>query len=246
MNLGMPVLSVIRFLSRVLRFSKTNMSEMSENLCKMRCAIFGAAKIQNYRRIKSLLLPDDFNIFCDGGLSHSKKLGIEPNLVAGDFDSLKNPGLAKKKISAETLVLPREKDDTDSFFAVKEGFRRGFRDFFLAGTAGDRFDHTFANVSALLWLFNRGCRAVMADDFSTMKIVGSEGTFVDGGCRYFSLLPVFGDVFGVEISDAKFPLKKGSVSSEYVYTTSNENLPGKQAFVRVEKGLVLLVEVFAE
>lgn len=219
---------------------------MSENLSERRCAVFGAAKIQNYGRIKSLLLPEDYKIFCDGGLFHSKKLGIDPDLVVGDFDSWKNPKLNNDKFLAETLVLPKEKDDTDSFFAVKEAFRRGCRDFFLAGTVGGRFDHSFANVSALLWLYNRGCRAFMADDFSTMRIIGREGTLVDGGCQYFSLLPVFGDVFGVDISEAKFPLSGGKVTSEYVYTTSNENLPGKQAFVRVEKGLVLLVEVFAE
>ena len=74
----------------------------------------------------------------DGGLKHTRKLGIEPNEIIGDFDSLgfTPPG-------AE--VFPVEKDDTDAMLAVRRGLELGYREFVLYGSLdGPRLDHTVA------------------------------------------------------------------------------------------------------
>ena len=111
----------------------------------VRCVIIGAVEISNYSRIKSYLRPDDFYICCDGGLDHAENLGIKPNLIIGDFDSHEKP---QPKI--ETIQLPCEKDDTDSFYACKEAIRRGFNDFLLLGVIGQRFDHSLVNISLIV------------------------------------------------------------------------------------------------
>ena len=59
-------------------------------------------------------------------------------------------------MEAETIVLPCEKDDTDTVFAVKEALKRGFQDFLLIGVIGGRLDHTLGNVSLLLMLDAHG------------------------------------------------------------------------------------------
>ena len=80
-----------------------------------RCVIVGGADIGNYDCIRSSLLEDDFIVFCDSGLKHLEALQVKPGLIVGDFDSHDNPHL-----DVETIVLPCEKDDTDTVFAVKE------------------------------------------------------------------------------------------------------------------------------
>lgn len=120
---------------------------------KRRCVIVGGAGIRNYQTLWDYLNPDDFNMFCDSGLFHQEALGIEPHLIVGDFDSHPNPGL-----DVETIVLPCEKDDTDTVFAVKEALKRGFDDFLLLGVVGGRLDHTLGNVSILLMLHRQGKR----------------------------------------------------------------------------------------
>lgn len=97
--------------------------------------------------IKSCLRNDDFIVFCDSGLKHLESLQVNPGLIVGDFDSHDNPHLG-----VETIVLPCEKDDTDTVFAVKEAIKRGFDDFLLIGVVGARLDHTLGNVSSLLYL----------------------------------------------------------------------------------------------
>lgn len=96
-----------------------------------RCVIVGGADINNYEYIKSCLRNDDFIVFCDSGLNHLESLQVNPGLIVGDFDSHDNPHLG-----VETIVLPCEKDDTDTVFAVKEAIKRGFDDFLLIGVVG--------------------------------------------------------------------------------------------------------------
>ena len=93
-----------------------------------RCVIVGGADISNYCRINGIITGEDYIIFCDSGLKHMQKLSVKPSLIVGDFDSHENP-----QLDIETIVLPCEKDDTDTVFAVKEAIRRGLTDFLLIG-----------------------------------------------------------------------------------------------------------------
>ena len=123
-----------------------------------RCVIVGGADINNYGFIREKLCADDHVIFCDSGLKHLENLQVQPSLIVGDFDSHENPHL-----EVETIVLPCEKDDTDTVFAVKEAIKRGFDDFLLIGVVGARLDHTLGNVSILLYLDSLGKKGCMGE-----------------------------------------------------------------------------------
>ena len=203
-----------------------------------RCVIIGGAGIRDYQTIWDHLRGDDFNIFCDGGLAHREVLGVQPHLVVGDFDSHENPHLG-----VETIVLPREKDDTDTVFAVKEALRRGFDEFLLIGAAGGRLDHTLGNVSILLMLHGLGKKALLVDDYSEMEIVSREPAYVDASFPYFSLLNISGTAQGVTVEGAKYPLQGAEIRCDYQYGISNEVLPGGRARVSVARGELLLIRV---
>ena len=204
-----------------------------------RCVIVGNAEIRRYDRIRSNLRQNDFFVYCDGGLKHAPELGREPDLIVGDFDSHEKP-----ETSAETIVLPREKDDTDTVYAVKEAVRRGYTDFLLIGAAGERFDHTFGNISLLLYLNSRGMKARILDDYSEMEIVSRETAEIGDSWSYFSLLNISGTARGIRILNAKYPLEDGEITSEYQFGISNEVLPGKTARVSLREGCLLLVKVY--
>ena len=205
---------------------------------KRRCVIVGGAGIRSYQAIWEYLNPDDFNVFCDSGLYHQENLGIEPHLIVGDFDSHANPHL-----EVETIVLPREKDDTDTVFAAKEAVKRGFDDFLLLGVVGGRLDHTLGNVSILLMLHSLGKRALLVDDYSEMEIVSSAPVYIDGSFPFFSLLNISGTARGITVEGAKYPLRDAEIPCTCQYGISNEVLPGREARVSVEKGELLLVRV---
>ena len=203
-----------------------------------RCIIVGGADINIYSYIKSLINSDDFFIFCDSGLKHMEKLEIKPDLIVGDFDSCENP-----QLDIETIVLPCEKDDTDTYFAIKEAIKRGFDDFMLIGVVGQRLDHTLGNVSILLYLESFSKKGVIVDDYSTMLIVSKEPQYIDDSYSYFSLLNITGVAKSVCIENAKYPLQNAKIDCEYQYAISNEVIKGKTAKVWVNNGKLLLIKV---
>ena len=206
-----------------------------------RCVIVGGAGIQEYQRIRDSLRRDDWFVYCDGGLKHVQELSRKPDLIVGDFDSHEKP-----ETDTETIVLPCEKDDTDTVYAVKEAVKRGFREFLLIGVVGERFDHTFGNISLLLYLDSLGIPACILDDYSEMRIISRETAEVKGDCSWFSLLNISGTAKGITIRGAKYPLTDGEITSEYQFGVSNEVLPGETACISVREGRLLLVKVFGQ
>ena len=152
-----------------------------------RCIIVGGADINNYDFIRESLQSDDYVIFCDSGLKHLSSLQVKPSLIVGDFDSHENPHL-----DTETIVLPCEKDDTDTVYAMKEAIKRGFDTFLLIGVVGGRLDHTLGNISMLLYLDSHGCKGTIIDDYSEMEIISSAPAYIEDKYEYFSLLNITG------------------------------------------------------
>ena len=206
-----------------------------------RCVIVGGADIGDYARVKQYLRADDAIVFCDSGLKHLEALGVKPALIVGDFDSHCNPHL-----DVETIVLPCEKDDTDTVFAVKTMVQRGYDDFLLIGVIGARLDHTLGNVSILLYLDSLGKKAEIVDDYSEMELVGAEPVEIPERFPFYSLVNITGTARGITETGCKFPLDNGEIHCGYQYGTSNEVLPGQIAVVSVKEGLLLLIKDFPE
>lgn len=203
-----------------------------------RCVIVGGADINNYEYIRSILHDDDYLIFCDSGLKHLTELRLKPGLIVGDFDSHENPNL-----DVETIVLPCEKDDTDTVFAVKEAVKRGYDEFLIIGAVGARLDHTLGNVSILLMLDKAGKKGKIIDDYSEIEIVSNEPAYIDDSFSYFSLLNITGIAKGITIENAKYPLVDAEITSEYQYGISNEVLSKNRAKVSIKEGQILLTKI---
>ena len=203
------------------------------------CVIFGGADMTDMERIRRSLREDDFIICCDSGLKYAEQLSLHPDLIVGDFDSHQRP-----ETRTETIVLPREKDDTDTVYAAREAVRRGFEEYLLIGVVGGRFDHTFGNIGLLLWLNEQGKKATILDDYSEMEIVSEEPAGIDTSFAYFSLLNISGTAEEITITGAKYPLENATIRSDYQYGISNEVLPGQTAVVTVGSGKLLLVKVY--
>lgn len=203
-----------------------------------RCVVIAGAEINDYAYLKSRLLEDDYIICCDSGLKHCSALGVMPNLIVGDFDSHENP-----RLPVETIVLPCEKDDTDTFFAVKEAIRRGFENFLLLGVIGGRLDHSLGNISALVYLDSLGKTALAIDDYSEMEIISQKTACIPDSFPYFSVINISGTAKDITIKNAKYPLEKSQITWEYQFGVSNEVLPGKTAEVSLGEGRLLVIKV---
>ena len=96
------------------------------------------------------LLPGDFLIAVDGGLGHLRRLGLTPNLLIGDLDSVDAAELADiAAAGVEIRRFPPAKDQTDLELALDYALDFGYTQIVIAYPFGDRLDHTLGNLSLL-------------------------------------------------------------------------------------------------
>lgn len=129
-----------------------------------RCVIICASPFNQPNFIKNFIRDDDFIICADGGYDITLKIGIKPNIIIGDFDSLS----VKENISTKKIILPVEKDDTDSIFCIKYAIKLGYKEFAILGATGGRSDHLYSNLFLLKYLYKKNCIGVIADKYNNI------------------------------------------------------------------------------
>ena len=95
-----------------------------------RCVIIGGGDC-SADVLKKNICSDDYIICADGGYDIANVCGIIPDLLIGDFDSIR--ALPQ---NVKTITLPVEKDVTDTVAAFNEGVKAGFKSFVLFGGTG--------------------------------------------------------------------------------------------------------------
>ena len=197
-----------------------------------KCVIFCAAEFDH------LIMPlaeEDLVIAADGGLKHLQKLGIRPDEILGDFDSL-------GYVPAEGRVFPVEKDDTDAMLAARRGLERGFREFLFYGSLdGPRLDHTVANFQTLQFLADQGACAYLIGKHQLATVVKNGSVFFPAGCEgTISVFCLGADAEGVTLKGLYYPMEKGTLTCGFPLGVSN-HFTGEAASVTVEKGSLLLI-----
>ena len=99
-------------------------------------------------------LPDavfDRVIACDRGYLHARRMGIQPDLIIGDFDSAPVP---EGEVPVERFSS--RKDDTDTMLAVKKALSMGSGEILIACAFGGRLDHTVANIQSGAFIAGQG------------------------------------------------------------------------------------------
>ena len=197
-----------------------------------KCLIFCAG---GFAGLYEPVAADDFSIAADGGLVHTESLGIAPNLILGDFDSLGYTPVG-------STVFPVEKDDTDAMLAVKQGLSLGYKEFLLYGSLdGPRLDHTVANFQTLQYLADHGATGTLVGKTQIVTLV-KDGK-ITLPARNEGIVSVFcmgRDATGVTIKGLQYPLENGTLSAGFPLGVSN-HFVGKPAEISVENGSLLLI-----
>ena len=131
----------------------------------------------------------------DGGARAVLGIGVIPDAVVGDFDSLGEGDAARLSADGvEFLRHPVRKDVTDGELAVGEALRRGAGEIALAGGLG-ALDHTLGHLAILRRLAARGVAArLVAPQLTATVLVppAAVALRVAAGTRV-SLVPMAGD-----------------------------------------------------
>lgn len=178
----------------------------------------------------------DMVIAADGGYRNLCQAGIRPDLVIGDFDSL---GAAPDE--EQVIVLPKVKDVTDTWAAIREGESRGYRRFFLYGCTGGRLDHTLANIQTAADAAARGMECRIYDKTQIITAVCNNTVSFDAEQKgYISVFSHSDRCTGVCIRGMKYELEQAELSNRFPLGVSNEFL-GIPAEITIGKGTAVIV-----
>jgi thiamine pyrophosphokinase len=197
-----------------------------------KCLIFCAA---GFDGLVAEIQKEDYILAADGGLLHTEKLGLTPNGILGDFDSLGYTPVG-------STVFPVEKDDTDAMLAIKKGLELGYREFLLYGSLdGPRLDHTVANFQALQYLADRNATGyLIGKDYIVTCVKDGSIRFGWEATGIVSVFCMGADAEGVTLTNLQYPLENGVLTAGFPLGVSNHFI-GKPAEISVKKGSLLVL-----
>ena len=174
-------------------------------------------------------------IAADGGLRHTHALGITPDVILGDFDSL-------GYVPEDSRVYPVEKDDTDAMLAVRLGLERGCTEFYLYGAMdGPRLDHTMANFQTLAFLAEHHARGwLIGRDYIATVASRETLSFSEENTGILSCFCLGSDITDLTIRGLKYPLSHGTLRSAFPLGVSN-HFTGQPGEITVGDGLLLVL-----
>ena len=191
--------------------------------------IFANGDLQNPAKIKQMATQAKQIIAADGGLVHVQALGLVPNLLIGDLDSV-TPEQVRwaEEQGAEVRRFSPDKDETDLELALMAAAETGTSRILIVAALGGRLDQTLSNI----FLLNLPALAnmdVRIDDGQqevilvreSIDLIGQEGELV-------SLLPLSPIVRGITTTGLKYTLEDASMIFYHSRGISNQMTGNKE------------------
>ncbi len=139
----------------------------------MRAIIVSGGSAPSKSLFKKHIKNDDIIIGVDSGCNTLYKLNIIPNLILGDFDSIKKEVLEyflEKGVNIEKYNSEKDYTDTDlGYRKAKEIFN--VNEILMFGAIGSRLDHTLGNIGILFRALKDKIKMEIIDEHNRMYIV---------------------------------------------------------------------------
>ena len=183
-----------------------------------------------------------FVVAANGGAAHAARMGLPPNLIVGDMDSL--PEEVRWEMVAAGAMRQRhrpDKDETDTELAMRAAVDRGCDELVILCALGGRLDHSLANI-LLLALPGLEDRALLAAGDTEVRLIATEGSFSGAPGDILSLLPLGTDVRGIWTEGLQYALADGALRLGHARGVSNV-FTQPRARVTIGEGRLLAVHI---
>jgi len=180
-------------------------------------------------------------IAADGGLQHVQDLGLIPNMLIGDLDSV-TPEQVQWAVEkgVEIRRFPADKDETDLELALIAAAETGHRQIVIVGALGGRLDQTLSNVLLLHLPILTNLDVRIDDGLQEVILVREELDLEGKPGDLVSLLPLSPIVRGIITRGLKYPLNDESMIFFHSRGLSNRMLTDT-AHIEFQSGVLICI-----
>jgi thiamine pyrophosphokinase len=207
--------------------------------------IFAAGELANPDSLRISVQEGDKIIAADGGALHCLALKLIPDIVIGDFDSLREPEILQlKEAGSQFKRFPTHKDFTDLELAFQYACELGAQEIVVLGAFGFRWDQTLANL-LLLVSPELSCRSIrFVDNHQEVTLIraGTPAEVIGQPGDIVSLIPVSGDAVGITTYGLEYPLNNETLTFGKARGVSNVLLNTK-AEISLHEGLLICIVI---
>jgi thiamine pyrophosphokinase len=177
-------------------------------------------------------------VCANGGVRHALQMGVQPDIVIGDLDSL-TPGMLRH-LRHTKIVTSENQNQTDLEKAIRYLLKERAKRIVILGATGKRIDQTLANV-ALLAKYQGRADLTLIDPTGEIQIIQSRMAFQGKRGTTVSLLPLGGAV-RVTTKGLRYALKNEIL--EFGSRGVSNEVIGSTVEIRVRGGKLLLIKLF--
>ncbi len=178
----------------------------------------------------------DYVIACDLGYQYCLDQNIKVDLLIGDFDSYHG----QLPADVEKIILPVQKDDTDTMAAYRKVVESGFDTVYLYCSQGKRFDHGFANIQTAHFGASHGVTTVMKDENELIIVTSQSETALAKKEGYSLAVFALTTCQGVSIKGAKYEVENITITPDFPIGQSN-GWVSDEVVIQVAKGIYMIV-----
>lgn len=206
-----------------------------------KCIILANGKAPAKNVVRYLELTGyNFLICADGGADTAKRLLLTPDVIIGDFDSVKSETLSSFRNKSEIIRINRQ-NDTDVEKALKYAIRKKFNEAVLLGAIGDRLDHSFCNLGIVIKFFDKIKVRIVSDRSILTPYSGK--TELPAIIGETISLYGFDDKTKITSNGLKYPLKKTALP--FGKRESTSNVAAKDVIrLKIERGVIFVIRDF--
>ncbi|MFO7751978.1 MAG: thiamine diphosphokinase [Desulfobacteraceae bacterium] len=208
----------------------------------MKFIIVSSGVIKNQKRFLELAGTADKIVCADAGAGHLKSMGILPDVIIGDFDSIgpENMEFFKGR-SVEMIQHSVKKDATDTELAAMWAIEHKACEIIFLGASGSRLDHTLANIMLLKKMADLNIKSSIIDDHNCIYLVNDHLTLRGTPGEFLSIIPLTEKVSGVTLEGLEFPLHNKEIYMGSSLGISNR-FTAESAVISIRQGLLIVTK----
>lgn len=209
----------------------------------MKCVIFANGPLELDTPTEQAIQNHDLVLATDGGAVHCHALGMMPDIVVGDMDSIPGWLLTHlRRQGVEMHTFPQRKDQTDLELAIALAIEQGMEELTILGALGERWDMSIASVMLLATARFAGTQMTLRTGSTTLFCLRGPDRKAIAACPgdRLSLIPLGNPVTGVTLQGLEYPLANHHIPLGSTLGISNI-VTDPQIALTINEGILLCV-----